>query len=182
MGELMSDVVLGEGKFLRLVSKNGWECVERKGCTGVVGIIALTPDNCILLVEQFRPPIGQMTIEIPAGLVGDVPGEDDRGNPEETAALRELMEETGYAPRELTRLFNGPTTTGMSAETITIFFAEHCFPMSQGGGVDDEKILVHKVPLNEAFEWICNQAKEGKVIDLKVRMALLMLCPPFITR
>lgn len=56
------------GRFLNLVSKDGWEYATRTGSTGVV---AITADDHVLLIEQFRPPVDRFVIEIPAGLAGD---------------------------------------------------------------------------------------------------------------
>ena len=179
------NAVLCEGRFARFVSKKGWECIERKGCTGVVGIIALTTDNCILLVEQFRPPFGKNCIEIPAGLVGDHPvdpkdlviisgGAKAKWDAEMDAANRELEEETGYKAGEIERMFNGPTSTGLSSETITIFIATECTRIGDGGGVaeEGENIILHKVPFVGIDNWLHRQEEAGKIIDLKVRLAL----------
>jgi len=161
-------VVVCNGRFAQFMSTNGWEFIRRKGCSGVVGIMATTEDNCLLLVEQFRPPLGRNVIEIPAGLVGDGTGDDD----ESVAARRELLEETGYlAPTLMIKAWEGPTTTGLSSETISIFFAIGCTPVGKGGGVDDEKIIVHKVPLKGIDFWLADQERAGKMIDLKVRLA-----------
>ena len=67
---------LGRGRYLRLVRSNGWEWVERTNVTGVVVIAALTPADEILLVEQFRPPVGQSVVELPAGLAGDIDADE----------------------------------------------------------------------------------------------------------
>src|SRR5438309_2192847 len=63
--------VLGEGKYLRLVERGGWEFVHRYGCSGVAVIVAFTPADRLLLVEQYRPAVDHRVIELPAGLVGD---------------------------------------------------------------------------------------------------------------
>ena len=158
--------VLCEGRFTRYVSKKGWECIERKNCAGVVGVFAVTRDDCVLLVEQFRAPFDKNTLEIPAGLVGDGTGDDS----EKAAAERELIEETGYKPGILERMFNGPTSTGISAETITLFAAFNCDKIDEGGGVDGENIIVHKVPFDKIDSYLKDQETLGKIIDLKVRL------------
>ena len=83
-----------EGRFLRMVARGHWEFVERANSTGVVAVLAVTPDDKILLVEQFRPPVEASVIEIPAGLAGDIAGEEDEDF--SRAAVRELAEESGY--------------------------------------------------------------------------------------
>ena len=87
-----------QGRFLSLVSQNGWEFATRVGSTGVVAIIACTDDDEVLLVEQFRPPVGRNVVEIPAGLAGDITGSESEAF--EEAARRELLEETGYGGGE----------------------------------------------------------------------------------
>jgi len=69
--------VVSEGKFVRLLIKGGWEYVERPNCAGAVIIVAMTKDRKLLLIEQFRIPVGKPVIEFPAGLIGDGPS----GNP-----------------------------------------------------------------------------------------------------
>ena len=85
---------LCNGKWLRLKRRGRWEYAERTNPGGGVMIIAVTPEDRILFVEQYRPAIECMTIEMPAGLVGDQSGDDTL----ELAATRELEEETGWRP------------------------------------------------------------------------------------
>ena len=96
----MSDepVVMCEGKYLRLVKRGHWEYAERTNAGSAVIVIAVTPERKLLFVEQFRIPMGAPTIEMPAGLVGDL----DAADTMEEAARRELLEETGLALAEWT--------------------------------------------------------------------------------
>ena len=87
--------VIYEGKHVRLVRRGEWEYVTRKNVTGIVGIVAVTDEGKLLLVEQPRPPLNRNVIELPAGLAGDVAGQE--GEELANAARRELLEETGYA-------------------------------------------------------------------------------------
>src|SRR5690606_39345611 len=86
--------ILYKGEWLRMVKRGHWESCERThGKDGLaVLVIAVTPDDDVLFVEQYRVPLGARTIEMPAGLVGD----DDDGDTLESAARRELIEETGW--------------------------------------------------------------------------------------
>ncbi len=65
----MAKRVLFEGKFIRLIAEDGWEYVQRANCTGIVIVLAKSPEGRVLLVEQFRKPVGKRVIEFPAGLV-----------------------------------------------------------------------------------------------------------------
>jgi len=76
MTEATDTTTLYEGKFLSLVSNGRWEFTTRVGTAGVVAIVAVTDDDRVVLVEQFRPPVGKFVVEIPAGLVGDTAAGD----------------------------------------------------------------------------------------------------------
>ena len=92
MSEKPDTVLLYEGKHVQFVRTGHWEYATRPKTTGIVYIIALTAQNEVLLTEQYRIPVGKRVIELPAGLAGDVPGEEQE--PLVTAARRELLEET----------------------------------------------------------------------------------------
>jgi ADP-ribose pyrophosphatase len=94
--------VVAAGKYIELVRQNGWEFARRKGISGIVGIIAVTDDRKLVLVEQHRPPVGARVIELPAGLAGDAKGHEKEDLAD--AARRELLEETGYVARRMERL------------------------------------------------------------------------------
>ncbi|HXT22313.1 MAG TPA: NUDIX hydrolase, partial [Thermoanaerobaculia bacterium] len=103
--------VLGEGRFLRLLRRRGWELVERNGVQGIVVLVAVTPDGELLLVEQHREPVRGTVIELPAGLAGDEL--DSAGESLEQAATRELREETGWEATSWERLSTGPPSAGL---------------------------------------------------------------------
>ena len=106
---------LYEGKWLRLVRRGHWESCERTHGKGMaVIIVAATPDDEVLFVEQYRIPLGSKTIEMPAGLVGDQSGEDTL----EDAATRELEEETGWRPSRVEVLLVGPTSAGIDRKSV----------------------------------------------------------------
>ncbi|MGY3263959.1 NUDIX hydrolase [Lysobacter sp. HA35] len=163
---------LHEGRWLRLVKRGRWEYAERVHGHGMaVIIIAATPDDDVLFVEQFRMPLGKSTIEMPAGLVGDVQDDDTLID----AARRELIEETGWDAAHLEVLLVGPTTAGMSSERIAFVRATGLVRVGEGGGIDDEGITVHHVPRTEAPAWLMRKHAEGFEIDLKLWGGLWML-------
>jgi ADP-ribose pyrophosphatase len=121
-----------EGKYLRMVVRGHWEYVERTHADGMaVIIIAVTPDDDVLFVEQYRVPLQRRTIEMPAGLVGD----DVAGDTLEDAAKRELIEETGWEAGRVRVLMTGPTSSGMSSERIAFVRATQLTRVGAGGGV-----------------------------------------------
>ena len=101
-----------EGNYIRAVTRGRWEFVERKNITGIVGMIPVTDDGRLVLVAQHRPAVGGTVIELPAGLVGDI--EDQRDELMETAAARELVEETGYQAGKMTRMCSGVASAGIA--------------------------------------------------------------------
>ena len=162
--------VLFKGQFLRLKKLGRWEYVERCRTTGIVAVLAITEKNEILLVEQFRPPVGQLVIEIPAGLAGDIDGNE--GEALSAAAKRELLEETGYQAQTMEVLIEGPSSAGISNEIITFFRAQGLTRISNGGGDDSEAIRVHLVSLTELESWLETKRKNGCAIDYKLYAAL----------
>lgn len=154
---------LYQGRWLTLRTRDGWEYAERNHPAGAVIIVAMTAEDRILLVEQFRVPIQQRTIEMPAGIIGDQ-GEDDAFS----AARRELEEETGYACERVEYLHAGPSSAGMSTEMMTFVRAHGLSRVGPGGGDDSEDIIVHEVPRAETAAWLMAKAAEGYSIDPKL--------------
>lgn len=164
------DEVLCEGKFLRCVRRDGWEFVTRKGISGIVGIIAITDEGKLLLVEQYRPPVRKRVIEIPAGLAGDVAGSEHENLAD--AARRELLEETGYEAREMIEVARGTSSAGLCDELIALFAARRLARKTRATGGGSERITLHEVPLHDLHAWLAAQTAGGKLVDLKVYAAL----------
>ncbi|WP_010581863.1 NUDIX hydrolase [Schlesneria paludicola] len=162
--------VIGKGKFLKLVREGTWEFVERVNARGVVAIVALTPDRRILLTEQFRAAVGRSVIDLPAGLAGDVAGQEDEAFA--TSALRELIEETGYTAKRVDHLADCPTSPGLTSEIASFFIARDLRQVSTGGGVEGENIVVHCPTIRGIEKWLANRVAEGKLIDGKVYAGL----------
>jgi len=157
-------VVLGAGRFLRLVNAAGWEFVERVRATGVVAVVAVTAEKELILTEQFRPAVAGPVIDLPAGLAGDGPGSEELV----TAARRELIEETGYDARRLALLAHAPTSPGLTTEVVSFFRATGLKKVGGGGGIEGEKIVVHAVKLQRADAWLRRRSRAGIQIDCKV--------------
>jgi ADP-ribose pyrophosphatase len=164
--------ILYEGDWLRLVRRGHWESCERTHGKGMaVIIVACTPEDEVLFVEQHRVPLGARTIEMPAGLVGDQSGEDTL----EDAARRELEEETGWRPAHVEVLLVGPTSAGMSNERIAFVRATELEKVGDGGGDASEDIIVHTIPRGEAPAWLMRKQREGYELDMKLWAGLWML-------
>ena len=166
----MADEILGQGRFLKLLRRNGWEFVERTNAQGVVVVIAVTQDGELILIEQERRPVGASVIELPAGLSGDDPGA--AGEELADAARRELLEETGYEAEHLEKVTHGPSSAGLTSELLTIFRATNVRRTGKGGGVEGEAITLHLVPVAEVPAWLDRAQARGALVDPKVYAAL----------
>jgi ADP-ribose pyrophosphatase len=161
---------LFETRWLGLYRIGRWDFVRRPQASACVGILAITAENEIILVEQFRIPVQQWVIEIPAGLVGDEP--EFAGESLAESAGRELLEETGYRAGVIVPLIASPTSAGMSSEYTHLFHAQDLVRETAGGGVGGEDIMVHRVPLVGLRAWLNDQEAAGKIIDFKIHSAL----------
>lgn len=165
--------VLHRGRFLRTVAKGHWEWVERVNTTGAVVIAAVTKKKELVLIEQFRIPLGRPVIELPAGLIGDEAGceQEDRI----AAAQRELLEETGYEADHFEFCTEGPSSAGLANEVYAILVARNARRVGAGGGVAREEIRVHVVPIDKVHAWIEARRKEGVMVDPKVYAGLYFI-------
>jgi ADP-ribose pyrophosphatase len=166
----MTDRIVADTPFLRCIDRDGWFFVERPNATGVVALVALTREGRLVLVEQPRVPVGGMVIELPAGLVGDEPGHG--GEALESAAGRELVEETGYRAGRLELLARCATSPGMTSEVLTFYLATELDKVGPGGGTGDEQIRVHEVPLAELRTWLRRRESEGVVVSATLASGL----------
>jgi ADP-ribose pyrophosphatase len=101
---------LHTGEFLALIREGHWEYAHRVKATGSAIIVAVTDDQKLLLVEQYRIPLHARTIELPAGIIGDEP--DTRDEEHIEVARRELLEETGYAADRIEPIISGAASGG----------------------------------------------------------------------
>ncbi len=155
------------GKFIVARTRGKWEYVGRT--RGVRAAVILAVDaGAVILVEQFRVPLGRLCLELPAGLVGDETADEAI----EVAAARELEEETGYRPARIETIGEFASSPGMVTETFTLVRARGLEKVSDGGGVDDEDIIVHRVPLAEVKDFVTARRAAGVVADVKLLLLL----------
>ncbi|MFH0753730.1 MAG: NUDIX hydrolase [Candidatus Omnitrophota bacterium] len=171
---MKKDAVIQKGKYLKLVIRDGWEYIERVNCSGVVIIVGKTDEDKLILVEQFRRPVGKHVIGFPAGLAGDERGK--RGESLVSAAKRELIEETGYSARRMSKFFEGPVSAGMCRDKVTFFHASGLEKVGVGGGVDDlEQIKVHTIAMSRVDGWLKRQVQKGLLVGPNVFAGLYFL-------
>lgn len=156
-----------EGKFIKAVKDGKWEYVTRPNNISAAVVIAIDEGH-IILVEQYRVPIGKNCLELPAGLVGD----HDAGEDVLLAAGRELEEETGYRAARLENLGEYYSSPGMVSESFTLVRAHDVQKISDGGGVAGENITVHRVKLDNIMEFITAKQNEGVGMDGKLFLLL----------
>jgi ADP-ribose pyrophosphatase len=152
-----------KGRFLEMKKRGRWEYVGRVGGVQAAVVIAID-DGHILLIEQYRVPLGRLCLELPAGLVGD----ESEDETVEMSAARELEEETGYRPAKCTALGSFYASPGMVSECFTLVRAEGLTRVSEGGGTTDENIVVHRVPLATIADFIAERRAAGLAIDVKL--------------
>ena len=166
--------IVWQGRFLTTKVRGKWEYVARARGIRAAVILAIDADDHVLLVEQFRVPLGRACIELPAGLIGD----HDMGEDDIVAATRELEEETGYRAARMEVLGEFFSSPGMVSESFTMLRAFELQHVGPGGGLDGEDITVHRMPLSGVARFIDERRALGCGIDVK----LLMLLGPGILR
>jgi ADP-ribose pyrophosphatase len=160
--------VIWEGRFIRMMRQGNWEYADRSRGIGAAVIIAITDDDEVVLVEQYRVPLGRTCLELPAGLVGDVTS----GEPLAEAAGRELEEETGYRAGSIEPLGDFCSSPGMVSESFTLVRARDLTRVSDGGGDAEEDITVHLVPRRDIAAFVAAKRVAGVAIDVKLMLLL----------
>lgn len=161
--------IMWEGRFITAKREGKWEYVSRSRGIRAAVILAID-DGHVLLVEQFRVPLGKNCIELPAGLVGD--HDDNSDEDASIAAIRELEEETGYRAEIMEDCGEYYSSPGMVSESFSLFKARALTKVSTGGGVEGENITVHRVPLGDLSDFIDQKRQEGAGIDVKLLLLL----------
>ncbi|HEY0596840.1 NUDIX hydrolase [Sphingopyxis sp.] len=160
-----------EGRFITVKQQGTWEYVSRSRGIHAAVILAIDEDEGgrhVILVEQYRVPLKLSCLELPAGLVGD----DTAGEAPEIAAARELEEETGYRADDWRTVGEFYSSPGMVSESFTLLVATGLTKVGEGGGVDSEDIIVHRVPLDSIADFVAAKRAEGCGIDVRVAMLL----------
>jgi ADP-ribose pyrophosphatase len=158
-----------QGRYLAVRRRGKWEYVSRTRGISAAVILAVDKGE-VILIEQYRVPLGRDCLELPAGLIGD----EAEGEAAEVAAIRELEEETGYRAERMTDLGRFHSSPGMVSEGFTLLRAEGLTRVGDGGGVDGEEIVVRRVKLAEVPDFVAEKRAEGFAIDVKL---LLLLSP-----
>ena len=164
--------VLHRGRFIQFSQRDGWEYVERHGCTGVVVIVPVTAAGELVLISQYRPPVDAVVIELPAGLVNDEGAATLERDVD--AARRELLEETGVDAPTWRVLGRAVASPGICGEVVSFFAAEGGQKIGAGGGVDGENIKTHFVPMAQVTDWLLEQERSGAVVSAIVHSGLHM--------
>ncbi len=160
--------VMWEGRFIRAVRRGRWEYVGRRGGIEAAVIYAETPAGEVILVEQYRVPLGRRSLELPAGLVGD----DTEGEGVASAAARELEEETGYRAGRIEELGFFYASPGMTSEGFTLVRAHDVEKVGDGGGDAQENIEVILVPRADLPAFVAAKRAAGVAIDVKMLLLL----------
>ena len=160
--------IMWSGRFITAKRRGRWEYVGRARGIHAAVILAIDEDRHVLLVDQYRVPLGRRCIELPAGLVGD----QDEGEEAALAAARELEEETGFRAARMETVGQFYSSPGMVSESFTLFRAHGLIRTGEGGGVDGEDIRVHRVPLADIGEKIASWRADGFAIDVKLLLLL----------
>jgi 8-oxo-dGTP pyrophosphatase MutT (NUDIX family) len=164
-----------EGRFIRSIilaykdhsgNLRNWEAVERVNCNGIIAVVPVTKNGELLLIRQFRPVVNNFVVEFPAGL-------NDKGESLVNAARRELIEETGYTADDFVFLCEGPLSSGLSTEILSVFLAKDAVPATnelkqQYPAEETENIEIIKTPMTELYDTLEAFRKNGDYIDLKI--------------
>lgn len=166
----MEEEIAWAGEWIVAKRRGKWEYVSRARGIRAAAIVAIDEDDHVLLVDQYRVPLGKRCLELPAGLIGDEAGREN-DSPFE-AARRELIEETGYDSAAIEDLGEYYSSPGLVSESFTLVRATGLTKVGEGGGLEDEDIIVHRVPLASLPAFVAEKRAEGLAIDVKLLLLL----------
>ncbi|MHB1346225.1 MAG: NUDIX domain-containing protein [Candidatus Humimicrobiaceae bacterium] len=129
---------------------------------GAVAVVPLTSGNEIILIRQYRYPVEEVLIEIPAGKL-------DKNEDPLDCAKRELQEEVGAVGGSFTHLTSFHTTPGFSNEFLHLYLATG-FEKKENNPDEDEFLQILSIPIKECVDWVF----EGKIKDAKSIIGILM--------
>lgn len=167
----LPEEICWRGKYIEARRRGRWEYAGRTRGIRAAVILALEgegDERAVILVEQYRVPLGRRCLELPAGLVAD----ETDGETVEASARRELEEETGYRAERIDLLGDFAASPGMVSETFDLVRASGLTRVGEGGGVDHEEIAVHRVALAALPGFVEERRAEGCVIDVKLLLLL----------
>lgn len=172
----LPEKVMWEGSFITAKKRGRWEYVGRARGIRAAAIIALDEDadgtRHVILVSQYRVPLGRFSLEVPAGLIGDDIGSE--GEDAVTAAVRELEEETGYHAVRFEVLGEFYSSPGMVSECFTLLKATGLDRIGEGGGTEGENITVHRVALRDLSRFVAEWRRAGHAVDVRIAMLLTL--------
>ncbi|MDD3520078.1 MAG: NUDIX hydrolase [Actinomycetota bacterium] len=149
--------------FDEILLPNDKKATREKVChPGAVAVVPVNENNEIILIRQYRYPVEEVLIEIPAGKL-------DKDELPVKCAERELQEEVGAIGGKLMHLTSFLTTPGFSNELLHLFIALD-FKKRENNPDDDEFLQIIKVPLDKCLSWIY----DGKIKDAKSIIGILM--------
>ena len=157
-----------QGKWVVAKRQGKWEFVSRARDIQAAVIVAIDDEDHVILVDQYRVPLGKRCLELPAGLIGD----EHDGDTALDAARRELEEETGYHCEAVEALGYFHSSPGMVSEGFTLVRATGLTKIGEGGGIADEDIVVHRVKLSDVPAFVAQKRAEGLAIDVKLLLLL----------
>jgi ADP-ribose pyrophosphatase len=161
------ETVEWSGKFVVAKRRGRWEYAGRARGIRAAVILALDAGE-VILVEQYRVPIGRFCLELPAGLIGDEGADEDAL----VSARRELEEETGYTAAQWEEIGEFWSSPGMVTESYTLLKATGLSRIGDGGGTAHEDIVVHRVPLDRVAATVAEHRARGHAIDSKLLMLM----------
>jgi 8-oxo-dGTP pyrophosphatase MutT (NUDIX family) len=144
-----------------LHTRRGGEAAEhvffRIDCDDWVNVVAITDDEHVVMIRQYRHGSARVTLEIPGGIV-------DAGESPAQAAARELVEETGYTPRTVRKLGEVNPNPALFRNRVHTFLAEGCTRTAEVQNDEHEETLVELVPLSELWTRVADGAIDHCIV------------------